>query len=114
MSMKYTRRVSIVAFFVAASAFAATADLHVRLDGIEPYDRRVDPGAPVTYKFWALSGGPDPVEARFTMPLPPGARFVSVSDARWRCSAARNVLTCTKSMTPPMDYYDAFFDINII
>jgi hypothetical protein len=114
MAMKYTRRVTIVALFVAASAFASTADLHIRLDAIDPWDRRVDPGASVTYKFWALSSGPDPVEARFVMPLPPGARFASVSDARWRCSADANTLTCTKSMKPPMDYYDSFFDINIV
>jgi hypothetical protein len=111
MATKYLRRFTAAAAFAAASAFASTADLGVSWQST-PYTR-FDPGAPVTYRFFAKNAGPDAVEARFTMALPPGASFASVSDNKWQCHAAASVV-CTRLMSPADTYDESFFDIHLV
>jgi len=96
---------------LATSASAATADLYLYLD--QGVYNPIDPGGPVTYRYYAANTGPETVEARLIQPLPPGAHFVAVSHPDWTCSEGAGEVVCRRTLKPPTDYYDAFVSITI-
>src|SRR5262245_66026637 len=112
MASKYSKALlAAMVTLVAADAFASSADLYLQTNGVRPIGN-VDPGTPVTYGFRAANSGPDAADARFTMPVPAGTRFVGVSDPSWQCSAASTAVTCTRPMPPSPD--QVLFDIDIV
>jgi hypothetical protein len=112
MTTKYTSRVSFVLLFSAASSFGAVANLGVTFWQQFDKNKRVDPGAQVAWEIGVHNSGPDAADARLTVSLPPGARFVSINEAAWTCDGADATVVCTRHLGVT-SFAGDFFDLTI-